>query len=158
LEIVEYLDDTYSETVRLILPGTKALQNVYAESIWAVYAKDINPVAGMFLPNQWFTDRNKEYYLKWAPPKTVLSEKDVKKAWETFHSRLGDLDRMIGSDNPFVMGKVPSFADCAMIAWLMLLRFVWDDETEEWKNIMDWHRGRWRRLLDTYENLRRTGS
>ncbi|THU79319.1 hypothetical protein K435DRAFT_698044, partial [Dendrothele bispora CBS 962.96] len=158
LKIVEYLDETYPKTVRLIPNGTKALQSVFADSFWTVYANDINPIAGMHLPNRWFTPRNAEYYLKWAPPKSAgqlaMKEKDVKEAWEKFKNRLGELDKTIGEGNNFVMGNRVSFADCGLIAWLMLLRFVWDDETEEWKSVMEWHGGRWKRLIAAYEDLR----
>ncbi|KAF5367700.1 hypothetical protein D9758_009853 [Tetrapyrgos nigripes] len=160
LLIVEYLDNAYPDTITLITPGTEALQSVFADAIWTVYMKDIDPVIGRTLPNKFFTEANAEYYRKWAPkdPNEEMTEESIKDSWKRFESRFGELAETIG-DEPFVMGNQVSFSDCALIGWLMLLRFaLWDDDKgkQRWNEIMEWHGGRWKRLIDTYEELRDT--
>ncbi|KAF5332386.1 hypothetical protein D9758_001004 [Tetrapyrgos nigripes] len=81
---------------------------------------------------------------KWAPRdlNEEMTEESVEDSWKRFESRFGELAKTIG-DGPFVMGNQISFLDdCALIGWLMLLRFtLWDDDKGKqwWNEIMEWH-------------------
>jgi glutathione S-transferase len=52
---------------------------------------------------------------------------------------------------PFVMGREPGYADALLGARLLWAKRVLEDG--EWQEVMGWHEGRWKRLMDALEEF-----
>ncbi|THU75683.1 hypothetical protein K435DRAFT_706646, partial [Dendrothele bispora CBS 962.96] len=81
------------------------------------------------------------------------SPEQEKEGWEKFRSELGEVAKLMKETDVFAMGDKVSFADCVLFGQLMVLKFFWNEETTEWKEMMSWHGGRWGRLIAAYYDL-----
>lgn len=50
---------------------------------------------------------------------------------------------------PFMMCASPSWADFVVGGFLIWLCTIWGVESEKWQNIMTWHGGRWKTLMES---------
>ncbi|KAK0491774.1 hypothetical protein EDD18DRAFT_1358561 [Armillaria luteobubalina] len=66
------------------------------------------------------------------------------------------VDRWYGKGDRYVMGDVMSYADFMVSMWAMYFRTLFGEDSEEWKDVVKWHGGRWGRLvkdLEKYETV-----
>ncbi|KAF5367761.1 hypothetical protein D9758_009847 [Tetrapyrgos nigripes] len=153
-DIVEYLDSTYPDTTKLIPEETRLLQSVFADSVITVQ-QYIYPVATKTMVKRTpspVTPRNLEVIKARGPPPELTDEQE-KEAWEKFKNGLGGFAKLMNDEGPFVMGKKVSMADAALFGTFAAIRWLWDETTNEWKDIMSWHGGRWSRFIETFESL-----
>ena len=53
----------------------------------------------------------------------------------------------------FVMGEEISLADVCVASYLMWMKRIFGEESEEWKEMMGWNTGRWARLVDQFKKF-----
>ncbi|KAF5367757.1 hypothetical protein D9758_009849 [Tetrapyrgos nigripes] len=153
-DIVEYLDATYPDTIKMIPEETRLLQKVFADMEPTLIGQLHALMGNAFTKHasHLVTPRNMEVMTA-RGPLSVLTEQEEKENWDRIKNALGGLVKLMKDEDPFVMGKRVSLADAAVFGRLACIRWVWNEETDEWKGIMSWHGGRWSRLFEAYESL-----
>ncbi|THU79313.1 hypothetical protein K435DRAFT_973217 [Dendrothele bispora CBS 962.96] len=152
-EIIEYLDVAYPETISMIPKGTRVLQGYFADAVYKIIGTQILPVYASAMPTPYQTRETTEWFRINRPQFTKLSPEQEKEGWEKFRSELGELAKLMKETDVFAMGDRVSFADCVLFGQIIVLKFFWDEETTEWKEMMSLHGGRWSRLITAYYNL-----
>ena len=83
--------------------------------------------------------------------------KDKAEAWNQIKAGFDKLDKLLQlGKGPYVMGNTVSFQDFEVASYTIWLRRIFGEESEEWKNIINWNDGRWGRLIEgfrKYEKL-----
>jgi glutathione S-transferase len=149
-DIIEYLDSTYPNTVTFIPPETRLLQNVFEQSQSTLLGQ-LDPVFRSHFPNSKILPQNLKLVQSLGLLSTLTKEEE-KEAWKKFKNALDELSKFAKDEGPFVMGKKVSAADAVLFGRLACYRWMWE-ETDEWKDLMTWQGGRWRRLFEAYESL-----
>ncbi|KAF7441098.1 hypothetical protein PC9H_001447 [Pleurotus ostreatus] len=154
--IVEYLDKQYPDTTQLFPPGTIALQAGFTSA----HGSAISPINHLSLrrTNAILNPRSQEYIRRTreqAAGKKIEEITPVGEAravgWEKYRGGLGKVDSWYQkSEGPFVMGESITFADITVVSWLVFLKIIFGEDSQEWKDIAGWHNGRWERLVNTF--------
>ncbi|KAK7458096.1 hypothetical protein VKT23_010002 [Stygiomarasmius scandens] len=153
-DIVEYLDATYPETVTMIPPETRVLQGYLAEASYAATWPFITSLRFGLLATSDLTPATLKWVLTNRPTEQLeLSEKDKREAWDKVKNCFGEVAKFMKDEELFVLGGKVSFADAALFGQFASFKFFWDEDTTEWKEMMQWHGGRWSRLIEAYNNL-----
>ncbi|THU79311.1 hypothetical protein K435DRAFT_875613 [Dendrothele bispora CBS 962.96] len=152
-DIVEYLDVAYPETISMVPKGTRLLQGYFAEAAYKIIATHIIPVYASLMPTPNQTRETAEWFRINRSEFGKLSPEQQKEGWEKFRSELGEVAKLMNETDVFAMGDKVSFADCVLFGTIMVLKFFWNEETTEWKEMMNLHGGRWSRLIAAYYNL-----
>ncbi|KAF5367702.1 hypothetical protein D9758_009851 [Tetrapyrgos nigripes] len=154
-DIVEYLDSTYPDTTKMIPEETRLLQSVFADSEHTLVGQFMYPVIGKTMTKRTpspITPRNLEA-VKARGPLPELTDEQEKEAWEKFKNGLGGFAKLMNDEGPFVMGKKVSMADAVLFGRFACTRWLWNETTDEWKDMMSWHGGRWNKLIEAFESL-----
>lgn len=154
--IVEYLDKQYPGTTKLFPPRTIALQAGFT----SVHGSAISPISHFSLPrtNAILNPRSEEYFRRTreqAAGKKIEEITPVGDAravgWGKYREGLGKVDSWYQkSAGPFVMGESITFADITVVSWLVFLKIIFGEDSQEWKDIASWHNGRWAGLVNTF--------
>ena len=154
--IVKYLDETYPDTPRLIPPGTQTLQTAF---YYEYEDKHLEGLTNFVIPQtaSILNPRSYEYFnetrSKWFKVDRVediypKGEEKVK-LWNEWKEEWGAVDKwMKDSETLLVMEDTITWADFVVAAWVIWCRCIWGADSEEWKEIANWHGGRWGRLLE----------
>ncbi|KAL5504852.1 hypothetical protein ACEPAH_7515 [Sanghuangporus vaninii] len=160
--IAAYLDETYPDKPVLYPPSSKAatavLDHVVGEN-FSVPIRPINlPAAHKILnpPSQVYfrTTREKMSGKKledFAPPGPVRDA-----VWKTVKEgldRLADFYERNGEDKLYYFGDTFSFADTIVIGYLLWTKIVLGADSDEWKMVASWNKGRWERLIESTKHL-----
>lgn len=158
--IARYLDKTYPDTPRVIPQGTEVLQNV------SIFNHCLGPTPVWYmiiLPSHAIlTPRSAEYMRRtreemFGRKLEDMVPKDKAEAWNQIKAGYDKLDKLLQLGNgPYVMGNTVSFQDFDVASYTLWLRRILGEESEEWKNIINWNDGRWGRLIEgfrKYEKL-----
>ncbi|KAF5332387.1 hypothetical protein D9758_001005 [Tetrapyrgos nigripes] len=153
-DIVDYLDSTYPDTIKMIPEETRLLQSVFADSV-VTLQRYIFPVVANTMVNRTpslLTPRSLEA-MRSRGSVLELTDEQKKEAWAKLKDGMGDFAKLMNNEGPFVMGKKVCMADAALFGTFAALRWLWDETTNEWKDMMSWHGGRWSRLMEAFEGL-----
>ncbi|KAJ2915897.1 hypothetical protein MD484_g4523, partial [Candolleomyces efflorescens] len=170
LAIAEYLDATYpneDEHPRLIKPGTLGLTRAFAKSVDTLL---IPPIIPFLLPATFpiVLERSREYFRSSREPyfggkkledvtptggEKVAGMKKVEDVLRVFagwfNANPYEAPIELAKDqNPWLMGTEPSYVDLILAAYVMWMKKVWGEESEEWKAVKSWNGGKWESLLD----------
>ena len=151
--IAEYLEDTYP-TPSIFPHGTKSLQHAFQNSIGEKLAFVRYFMLPCVLPKLG-TQRSEEYFsrtkeLSLGRPLKILEGAEKAKEWAKFKDVMSNIDECIAKTDakgPFVMGDTVSWADFFISAFLMYLKSILGEDSEEWKEVASWNEGRWKILL-----------
>ncbi|KAK7458097.1 hypothetical protein VKT23_010003 [Stygiomarasmius scandens] len=153
-DIVEYLDAAYPDTVTMIPPETRVLQGYFAEATYAAMWPPISPLRSGRLATSDLTPAMLKWALANRPAKqVVLSKEEEREAWDKVKNSFSEVVKFMKDEEMFVLGGKVSFADASLFGQFSVMRFFWGDDTAEWKEMMEWHGGRWSRLIEAYNNL-----
>ncbi|KAJ2913871.1 hypothetical protein MD484_g6539, partial [Candolleomyces efflorescens] len=165
--IMRYLDVRFNELGKPAFPtGTGGLQKAFL-SAFVPKLVPLWPCAIPMVARQ-LNPRSLEYFKATRTlsfGKTVEEfENDVKlreESWEKFKAGMGGVARWLGDvdakvtgesareSGGFIMGDKPIFADFVIGATLAYIRALWGEDSEEWKEVMQWHGGQWARFTDS---------
>ncbi|KAF9264349.1 hypothetical protein L218DRAFT_1027765 [Marasmius fiardii PR-910] len=159
LAIVEYLDQTYPATPRLVPEGTRVLQVVFTDSVSAkfyVLSGVLTPKYQQCFSAEFLAAVEKQF----GPPRKPPSEEEVKELWakgrKSFDELTAAYDGTTAGSEVFVMGEKPVFADLALAAAAAHVKFLFGDDSEEWKDVSSWIGGRVGRMVEAilkYERM-----
>ena len=168
VHIARYLDKTYPDTHQLLPRETAALQKAFLRA----FAADVIPgprgdfFKVMMPPTHAnLNERSQPYFRKTReamlgePLEEIApkgSEKE-KRLWEGardgFHAVAEWLDAAGdgGEDKLFFGGDRIVFADVTVAAFLVWIRCIFGEESEEWQNVLGWDGGRWARFMQAFK-------
>jgi glutathione S-transferase len=171
--IMRYLDARFGELGQPAFPkGTVGLQRAFL-SAFVPKLVPLWPCAIPMVASQ-LNPRSLEYFKNTRSltfGKTVEEfAEDVKlreESWEKFKAGMGGVARWLGDvkeypdvgaeltegdfgeTGGFIMGDKPVFADFVIGATLAYIRALWGEDSEKWKEVMEWHGGRWAKFADS---------
>ncbi|KAK7058530.1 hypothetical protein VNI00_002166 [Paramarasmius palmivorus] len=159
--IAEYLDKTYPDTPRVIPQGTRALQLAFVAALWSKvgqFHQFCTPKATWSL-----NERSEGYFRRTREEMCGLTMEDLypkgdkaEEGWKKAEVDLAAVDRWLKEGGEFVMGDEPCFADFALGGVLVGCKALFGEDSKEWKQITEWHNGRWGRYsksLEKYEKV-----
>ncbi|TFY65126.1 hypothetical protein EVG20_g5710 [Dentipellis fragilis] len=157
-KIVQYLDKTYPDTVRLVPDGTAAFQAMFidatSEKVTLPMLKTlIEKIVGLLNPpsSEYFR-RTREAAFGVKIEEIAPSGPARDKVWKEMLEGLSLISKWEAEGKgSFVMGETPSFADLALLALLHWVKVVEGVESKEWKDVMGADGGRWARLYEALE-------
>ncbi|KAG7443970.1 uncharacterized protein BT62DRAFT_981875 [Guyanagaster necrorhizus] len=148
-EIARYLDKTYPDTPTAIPLGTDAFHYAFNDALENKFGalcqftvvttfSILNPRSQGFFRDTKEKNTLDGRTLEEAAPKGVHKEKE----WARLRNDFGKIDAWMKEDKYF-MGDVISYADFSISGWLLWVRIIYGADSEEWKDILTWHGGRW---------------
>ncbi|ESK85104.1 hypothetical protein Moror_3619 [Moniliophthora roreri MCA 2997] len=153
--IAVYLDKTYPDTPRLVPEGTGALQWAFAELIFS----KIMPIVGIVRPLM--ESGNDPEFVKGIEkaygPATKLSDEQKVAAWAAVKGALDDIAKWYpardeeGNKATYLTGERPIYADFSFIPIFYVVKMLFEDSSEQWKDLASWNGGRWARMLEAVE-------
>ncbi|KAF8960754.1 hypothetical protein BDZ97DRAFT_1281072 [Flammula alnicola] len=159
--IAEYLEKTYP-TPSLFPYNTLGLQTPfedtylgYLDALWSfilpVVCVNLNP------PSEEYFRRTREQEFGMKLEDLVPKGEKADAEWEKYKDGLGTVDVWYAkSGGPFLMDDTVSWADFVIAGYVIWLRIVWGEDSQQWKDITSWHDGRWQNLIDNlkkYETI-----
>lgn len=156
VEIVKYLDETYPETPKLFPDGSTALQAAFYDFAWSAIRTPLlrimlAPIHGVL------TSRSAEYFRRTREEMfgKRLEELGREEDWTSLKTALTKVDSWLSENGPgndlLMMGDRVSFVDLQLAAFIMWVRVVCREDSEQWKRIASWHGGRWQRLVEYFD-------
>lgn len=164
IAIVRYLDATYPDTPRIIPEGTEAFHAAIEVAVRAVIHPNSMHLVMPLAPSLLSPD-SAAYYgaiLEATMDKSLVAELSVlgsaarEERLVALESGMGKIAQWIkvdGKDRKFFMGDRPCYVDFFMGAGLESMQKVLGEDSEEWRRIVQWHGGRWGRLLAALEEF-----
>ena len=151
--IAEYLEETYP-TPSIFPHGTKSLQHAFQSS----FGEKLGFVRYFMLPHvlpKLGTQRSEEYFrrakeLSLGRPLKILEGAEKAEEWAKLRDVMSNIDECMAKTDakgPFVMGDTASWADFFLSAFLMYIKTILGEDSEEWKDVASWNEGRWKNLL-----------
>ncbi|EFI27356.1 hypothetical protein CC1G_14829 [Coprinopsis cinerea okayama7 len=160
--IAQYLDEAYPDTSKLIPAGTGALQAGWSQSTEPLRIK-LTPLIGCkgveYTSDEASRESGKEFIQKalnlpdWE---SVLEQaRPEKQGWKEVEKVFKDYAKIldqgkVGGD--WVMGERFTFADVVLAAMILWTRSAWGKESEQYKLILGWDNGRWKRYIENVES------
>ncbi|KAF5341608.1 hypothetical protein D9758_014085 [Tetrapyrgos nigripes] len=154
--IAEYLDKTYPDKPLLMPSHTKALQTAFNEAVLA-HVRPIFPFVlikfcGLVHPvSEEYFRRTRIVLFGKSVDEMVPQGENAKEEWKKLEEGFGKIAGWMKKEDEFVMGDTVSFADFVIGGWLILSRLAWGNDSKEWKEIAEWHDGRWGKLVKSLE-------
>lgn len=151
LDIALYLDATYPDRPRLILPGTIGFQCVFTDAFYMKVYQSLLQWIVIRALDTWNAPTSA--YLRRQHESMVLgaTTEQSAKGWEETKKGLNWLaeclkeNEKMGQTGPFVMGDVPCFADFVVAGGFTLLGKVYK---EGWAQVRELNDGRWAKFMD----------
>jgi glutathione S-transferase len=152
-KIIEYLDSAYPDTPKVNQEGSETIQNTFKEIF---RSKIVGLMYGLSAPGTFevLSASGQEYNRAgWKP---LLGERlpngmTRDEAWVALKAGLDEIDGRIEEGQVFVNGEKPIDVDFEIAASLTWGRKSWGEESDKWKELRSWNKGRWGRLVDTME-------
>ncbi|KAF9474176.1 hypothetical protein BDN70DRAFT_885101 [Pholiota conissans] len=156
--IAEYLEKTYPGPSSIFPHNTLGLQSPFADlffstalpALWKFIIPSLyeilNPASGAYIR----ATREKLFGqpLEEMTPKGALGDAE----WAKFREGLGKVDVWYSkTSGPYLLGDTISWADIVVVAALTLMKVVWGEDSQQWKDISSWHGGRWGGLVDDFK-------
>jgi len=162
--IAKYLDKTYPDSLPLFPNNTTDLQTAFE----AAYLSNISPLWDFILPVvfqklnpasvEYFRRTREQVYGKKMEEIAPKGEAAVVQ-WAQYKDGLGKMAASYaqnGGKGPFFLGETPSWADTVMAGYIIWLRILWGEDSQQWKDVMSWDGGRWNALIEglkSYETV-----
>jgi len=162
--IAEYLEKQYPDTPSLFPNGTKGLQEAFTYA----FLQSVQPMRKYLLPatparlsprSADYFRRTREVYfgkkLELVSPKGEAAIQDWANIEQGFNQNAKWFSQT-DEKGPFMLGDTLSWADINAVGFFLWMKFIFGDDSEEWKRIASWSGGRWNTLmkaLDRYSEI-----
>ncbi|KJA20281.1 hypothetical protein HYPSUDRAFT_142565 [Hypholoma sublateritium FD-334 SS-4] len=161
LLIAEYLEKTYP-TPSIFPHGTAAFQALFDG---ALRKAALGPLWPFIIPAvhtrlapasaAYFRTTREPIFGKALEEVTPTGAEGVAQ-WAAFEAGLDTVDKWYAkSGGPFIMGDTTSWADFIVGSWLIWLRTIWGEGSQQWKDVASWHGGRWAKVLGDLEEYQK---
>ncbi|KAL0573176.1 hypothetical protein V5O48_008787 [Marasmius crinis-equi] len=138
--IAEYLDTTYPETPSVVPGGSRLLHKILQSNLMSIATPLNHNSIQPFLINTTLPKEIREIinFPNATPEQVSEAFKQVKETFETFNGNLNRGESYRG----FVMGgDKPTFGDFSVVAIVYPVRFIYGEESEQWKDVKSWAGG-----------------
>ena len=161
--IVRYLDKTYPDTPTLVPANADVLIAAFEAAFRGAFQSDRDFVRAIIVPAAFNRLRagSRRYFLETREKRLGRLEdlapdgsEKREECWVKTERALGNVAKWWeadGREKTFVMGDVVSYPDVIVAGWFLWFRECLGEENAEWKRMMEWHNGRWSRLLAALE-------
>ncbi|KAF5341607.1 hypothetical protein D9758_014086 [Tetrapyrgos nigripes] len=156
LVIAEYLDKAYPDKPLLMPSSTKALQLAFEQAVLS----SIGPMFFQFIliklcdvvnpASEEYFRRSRVSLFGKSVEDLVPKGESAKEEWKKLEAGFGKIAGWMKEDK-FVMGDTVSFADFVIGGWIITSKIAWGEDSQEWKDIAEWHDGRWSKLVKNLE-------
>jgi len=158
-DIAEYLDKQYPTTQKLVLDP--AFETEWEGVILANVVKNLPPSRFMVLHNRASAQaaqhirRIREAQLGKAL-EDFSTEEAIHQQWKEFekgYSNLSEFYKKAGTTF-LSKGDAPMWADIVVASWLIAQKFIYGEDSKQWKSILEWDGGLWKNIneaLRVYE-------
>lgn len=153
--IARYLDKTYPSTPVLIPPATDALHEAFTQMFNHAFLLNALQV-GVERSSAQLNPRTAEHFRRqnseqaFAPAGSEERAKYWKGVQDALHLFKGWLSAD-GSEKLFFTGERISYADVTVAGWLQWLQRVMGEDSQEWKELVQWDGGHWGRFMLAFE-------
>lgn len=158
LKIIEYLEQTYPNTPRILVPGTDVLNAAFD---WGL-RQAMSPLMPLIAPNviRNLAQASSEMYrqrMEVITGTSVEALKDDKEMQEKLWATAEEAFKVPASwfmasngeeGGPWIMGKDITIADVILAGTLAYIAIAVGEDSEEWKKIGNWNEGLWRALWE----------
>ncbi|KAK7060699.1 hypothetical protein VNI00_000429 [Paramarasmius palmivorus] len=150
--IAEYLDKIYPDTPRLVPEGTEGLQWAFGDAILL----RVIPILGLVRPliekahNKEFLKGVEKAY---GPPMPPMSDEEKRATWGVVKAALDDISKYYKEGQLFLTGDKPIYADFSFIPIFFVVKTLFGNDSEEWKEVASWNGGRWAKMLDAAQYM-----
>ena len=153
--IAEYLDKTYPYTPQVFPHHTHALQAAFT----AAFESNLGALWKFIVPATYamHTPRGQEHVRRTMEKSFGKVLEDIAPKgecavaeWAQFRDGMGKVDAWYaknGGQGPFLLGETPSWGDIVVASYLIWLRVVWGEDSQQWKDISSWNDGRWAAII-----------
>ncbi|QRW03796.1 hypothetical protein RhiLY_02795 [Ceratobasidium sp. AG-Ba] len=161
--IALYLDERYPGPKHpIVFPeGTRILQKIASDTLTNEIGFALLQVINLLVAKPGFLDdRGRDYFCStresWFGDLGEIAKAEpekwgeVRKKWDSFGPKF-QLNQGAKEDGPFVMGNLASFTDFAIGGLIFWLRRAEGGDMPRWKEVTEWHGGRWARLWAALE-------
>ena len=158
-DIAEYLDKQYPTTPKLVLDP--ALETEWEEAIATNVAGNFPLSAFMVLHNrvsvpaaQHIRRIREAQFGKTL--EEVSTEEAIRQQWEGFkkgYTNFSELYKKAGTTF-LSKGDTPAWADLVVASWFITQKFIYGEDSKQWKTVLEWDGGLWKKLneaLQVYE-------
>jgi glutathione S-transferase len=161
-KIAEYLEKTYPDTPKLFPPGTWALQaafyKAFEEKMFPMLPMGISKCFSLLNEaSKPYIRLTREKFFGKKMEELVPDDKAERDAmWQKVEDNFGAIDAWYEKgkgDGPHLLGEELGFADITVAAWLIFIKCTFREESEEWKNTLSWHEGRWAAAVATFDKF-----
>ncbi|KAF9478093.1 hypothetical protein BDN70DRAFT_913847 [Pholiota conissans] len=153
LQIAEYLEKTYPDTP--IFPhNTLGLQWPFND----VFTSNLSSLWNFITPAIcWKLNPTSEVYFRATREESfgqtmenLFPKGDAAVAeWAKLREALGKVDVLYSkTSGPYLMGDTLSWADIVVAGYLTMIKVIFGEDSQEWRNISTWHDGRWKKCID----------
>ncbi|KIM40954.1 hypothetical protein M413DRAFT_19076 [Hebeloma cylindrosporum] len=164
LLIAEYLERTYPDTPQVFPHNTIALQVAFVDA----FRSNISAIWDFLTPAACakFNPRSEEYFRRtrkeWLGKdmEDMAPKGDAAVAeWARFKNGLDKVDAWYSAKTgavnggPFLLGKTPSWGDIVVASYFVMMRIVWGEDSEQWKDISSWNGGRWAGIVGALKSF-----
>ncbi|KAJ2912607.1 hypothetical protein MD484_g7809, partial [Candolleomyces efflorescens] len=170
LDIAKYLDDAYPDTPKLFPGGDvdgrlekfvkeapRLWMPVYFIAFKATYPK-LNPASQPHFTIARAKDLQDIFPGKERLEDMPLSPEDRAKSWKEVQGLFDLLEEKVkGTDEQgqWYLGNEISFPDLVIGGFVIWLKTIFGDDSQEWKDIQRWNGGRWERFLEGLKDYQR---
>ena len=158
-DIAEYLDKQYPATQKLVLDS--AFETEWEEVVLTNVIKTFTPSAFMVLHNRVSVPAGQHIRrIREAQFGKTLedlsTEEAVRQQWKGFekgYSNIAEFYKKAGTTF-LSKGDAPMWADLVVCSWFISQKFIYGEDSKQWKNVLEWDGGLWESLneaLQVYE-------
>ena len=158
-DIAEYLDKQYPATQKLILDP--AFEAEWEEIVLANIRKNAPVSIFMVLHNRVSVPAGQHIRRVREPElgktlEELSTEEAVRQQWKAIENGFTNISKYYEKTGTTFLSKkdTPEWADLIVGAWVISQKFVYGEDSKEWKSILEWDGGLWKKLneaLQVYE-------
>jgi len=155
-EIAEYLDKQYPTTQKLLLDPTfetewegVVLTNVIKTFPSSTFMVLYNRVS---VPAAQHIRRIREAQLG-KRLEDVSTEEAVYQQWQGFEKGFTNLSEFYKKAGATFLSKgdAPMWADLVVASWVIAHKFIYGEDSKQWKDILEWDGGLWKNLNEAFQ-------
>jgi len=158
-EIAEYLDKQYPATQKLVVDP--AFETEWEGVTFANVTKVFPPSTFMVLHNRVSTAAGQHIRrireAQFGKTLEDLSTEDaIRQQWKAFENGYTNLSEFYKKAGTTFLsgGDAPLWADLVVGSWLISQKFIYGEDSKQWKSILEWDGGLWKKFneaLQVYE-------
>lgn len=158
--IALYLDTQYPSTPNLFPAGTAALQMAVLDGLFPLFGEPLFfAILASIAPA--LPPRSRTYFrttreAKFGKPlEQICVGEELEGKWAAAEAGLGKVAAWLSTNGPgkdeLFLGDRVSYVDIQVTSILIFVKVILGEDTAGWKRVAGWHGGKWKRLLEYFD-------